>query len=224
MYALLQQVIDRCLNSSEKDDSEKISMADLPSFLGTPPLRERCTDLLRLFKAPTARLNLELGKRISSEPRADVIEKLASYDWPRNIRELENVLRHAMIVTRANVLTPSTIELPKANMSGHPARAEPANSAAAASFDLAARIASGQAGWDDLKQIRGEFRRAILIAVSDALSRKLHRAPGSRDLAKLLGTTDGNMRQVLSEFGGIRLLRQRPQDQSSPGAKELPDD
>jgi DNA-binding NtrC family response regulator len=191
--------------------------------LQLPPLRERLTDLPALFRVLVAKLNSELGKKISTEPRPDVIDKLASYDWPRNIRELENVLRHAMIVARANVLTPSTIDLPVRDTADKSVQVDDANRESPG-FDLAARIYSGQAGWKELKQIRGEFRRAVLVEICDVLSRKLQRAPGSQDLAKLLGTTDGNMRQVLSEFGGIRSLRERPQQkQGVSDAKELPD-
>lgn len=170
------------------------------------PLRERMQDLPLLYEVLVSRLNRELDKSISVKPRGDTSEKLRSYAWPRNIRELENTLRQAMVISRANVLTPSTIEFPAATGAVTSKPAEPGLTGSA-NPSLAVRVMAQQAGWEDLKQIRGEYRRAILEELYEALSQKLHRAPGSKDLAEALGTSDGNMRQVLIEFGGIRSLR-----------------
>jgi DNA-binding NtrC family response regulator len=174
--------------------------------LELPPLRQRMEDLPQLYELLVKKLNRELEKSISVKPRGDTIEKLQSYAWPRNIRELENILRQAMVVSRANVLTPSTIELPAVASVVSVKQAEHFLSGSP-NPGLAALVMARQAGWNDLKQIRGEYRRAILEELYEALSRKLQRVAGSRDLAEALGTSDGNMRQVLNEFGGIRALR-----------------
>ena len=42
-----------------------------------------------------------------------VFEKLKNYDWPGNIRELENLILQAMIVGRGNVLDKENITIPQ---------------------------------------------------------------------------------------------------------------
>lgn len=56
-----------------------------------PPLRERKSDIPELCNVLVARLNRQLGTSVRSiDP--DVMEQLMNYDWPGNIRELQNVL------------------------------------------------------------------------------------------------------------------------------------
>jgi DNA-binding NtrC family response regulator len=71
-----------------------------------PPLRERPDDIPALANHFISRPGkLGLNKRCSLSTNA--IEKLTNYAWPGNIRELENVL------TRAYILTPGTIIEPE---------------------------------------------------------------------------------------------------------------
>jgi formate hydrogenlyase transcriptional activator len=63
-----------------------------------PSLRERQTDIPALAQHLVKRLAEKHHRRIEVIP-ASVIETLAAYDWPGNIRELENVLERAVITT-----------------------------------------------------------------------------------------------------------------------------
>lgn len=163
--------------------------------LELPPLRARLGDLPMLYRVLVEKLNRRLGKNISGQPRQDVLDRLLGYSWPGNIRELENVLERAMVTARANVLMPSTIRLP-----GVPVQAEIAMTASG----LVSQILEGKAGWAQLKDIRGELRRAILEELIGALNEKWNKCPTSRQLAEVLITSDINMRRILSE-AGIRL-------------------
>ena len=61
----------------------------------TPPLRERAEDIPQLLDSIIERLNHQLGVRIDGvEP--DVVRRLQAYNWPGNIRELQNVVERAM--------------------------------------------------------------------------------------------------------------------------------
>jgi two-component system response regulator HydG len=63
-----------------------------------PPLRERMSDLLLLANHFLKKFSESLGKKVSSiKPGAMAI--LMNYHWPGNIRELENVMEHAAILT-----------------------------------------------------------------------------------------------------------------------------
>jgi DNA-binding NtrC family response regulator len=164
--------------------------------------------LAAFFRTLVAKLNLELGKRISTEPRGDVLAKLATYSWPGNVRELEKVLRTAMMSARANMLTPSTIRLPEGPKSALvDSSSDP--------LDLAERILAGKAGWDEFKEIQGGARRVILVKLWATLARKDGREPGSKDLAALFGTTDDNVRQMLKKQGGISSLKTADTSQDS---------
>jgi DNA-binding NtrC family response regulator len=68
-----------------------------------PPLRERRNDIARLvphFAAKTAR---KLGRTLDGIAPG-FIERASAYDWPGNIRELENVVERAMIMSRGSML------------------------------------------------------------------------------------------------------------------------
>lgn len=62
--------------------------------LTIPPLRERGDDLLLVIARLSEELARRQGKAVRLSPRAMAI--LQSYQWPGNIRELENVLEWAM--------------------------------------------------------------------------------------------------------------------------------
>jgi formate hydrogenlyase transcriptional activator len=68
-----------------------------------PPLRQRKDDIPLLVQAFLERLNRRLGKEISSVPK-ETMQALQGYDWPGNIRELENVMERAVILCPGPVL------------------------------------------------------------------------------------------------------------------------
>ena len=69
-----------------------------------PPLRERRDDIPLLVWHLVDRLGRLLRRKIDSIPD-DVMEALSAHDWPGNIRELENVLERALIVSRGGALS-----------------------------------------------------------------------------------------------------------------------
>jgi two-component system response regulator AtoC len=73
-----------------------------------PPIRERKDDLPELVQSLLMKLNRKLNKHIS-KVEDGVIEVLKTYDWPGNIRELENTLIQAMILTHGDVLEKKNI-------------------------------------------------------------------------------------------------------------------
>ncbi len=86
-----------------------------------PPLRARRDDIPALVWASVHRLQPGLGKRIDNIPTA-VMASLVSYDWPGNIRELENVVERAVILCNSTTLGANDVILPKA--SGAPAESD----------------------------------------------------------------------------------------------------
>jgi transcriptional regulator with PAS, ATPase and Fis domain len=68
-----------------------------------PPLRERKEDIPLLVDFFIAKHNKALNLPISSISRP-AMEKIASYDWPGNVRDLENAIQSAMILTSGGVI------------------------------------------------------------------------------------------------------------------------
>ncbi|MGH9563682.1 MAG: sigma 54-interacting transcriptional regulator, partial [Terracidiphilus sp.] len=68
-----------------------------------PPLRDRAADIPVLARHFVSRHARRMGKNIESIP-PEAMEALVAWKWPGNIRELENFLERAVILTRGTVL------------------------------------------------------------------------------------------------------------------------
>ncbi|KRA98259.1 Fis family transcriptional regulator [Devosia sp. Root685] len=68
-----------------------------------PPLRERLEDLTALVSHFIARFAAEAGKRILGATPA-ALDLLAGYDWPGNVRQLENACYRAVVLADAAFL------------------------------------------------------------------------------------------------------------------------
>jgi two-component system response regulator AtoC len=79
-----------------------------------PPLRERKEDIPLLAEHFLHKFAVENRKEVT-EFSPEVIESLLSYDWPGNIRELENSIERAIILSRDSSIT--TADLPQENVS-----------------------------------------------------------------------------------------------------------
>jgi len=70
--------------------------------ISLPSLRERAEDLPDLVDYFFKRYNKENGKNISIAQ--DAMEHLYSCDWPGNVRDLENCLEHAALLSKSDVI------------------------------------------------------------------------------------------------------------------------
>lgn len=68
-----------------------------------PPLRERREDIPQLVWEFIGEFGDRMGKKIRRIAKNDM-ERLKAHAWPGNIRELRNVIEHAMIVTKGDTL------------------------------------------------------------------------------------------------------------------------
>lgn len=73
-----------------------------------PPLRERREDILPLATHFTARYASQAGRRITGISAA-ARGYLLSYDWPGNIRELENAMERAVVMGSAEQILPEDL-------------------------------------------------------------------------------------------------------------------
>ncbi|WP_228486865.1 sigma 54-interacting transcriptional regulator [Paludibaculum fermentans] len=67
-----------------------------------PPLRERADDILMLVEYFVQRFAARSGKRFNSIDKK-TLELVQHYDWPGNIRELQNVIERSVIVGAGEV-------------------------------------------------------------------------------------------------------------------------
>jgi len=71
--------------------------------LKTPPLRERQSDIPMLAMHFASKFGAQCGRRISGiSPEAEAY--LLHYDWPGNIRELENALERAVVLGSSDII------------------------------------------------------------------------------------------------------------------------
>ena len=75
-----------------------------------PPLRERAGDIPALVQYFTQKFATRMNKRITTIP-TDTMTALSRYHWPGNIRELENFIERAVILTRGSSLSAPLAEL-----------------------------------------------------------------------------------------------------------------
>jgi len=78
--------------------------------LQAPPLRERREDIPQLVRYFVQKYALRLERDIETVP-ADAQRALADYAWPGNIRELENFIERAVILSPGPVLNISIADL-----------------------------------------------------------------------------------------------------------------
>ena len=75
-----------------------------------PPLRDRTDDIPRLVEHFVQKFAKLQGKMIDCIPN-DVMKQLMSHDWPGNIRELQNVMECAVILSTGRTLKLHSAEL-----------------------------------------------------------------------------------------------------------------
>ena len=70
-----------------------------------PPLRERREDILPLAQHFVEKYAAENGREISTNLAPDVLSLLENYNYPGNVRELENIIERAVVIAPDTELT-----------------------------------------------------------------------------------------------------------------------
>ncbi|GAB3484045.1 sigma-54 interaction domain-containing protein [Azotobacter salinestris] len=95
------------------------------------PLRERPGDVLPLVRHFIGEYSRRLGYReIALDREAE--EKLLAYSWPGNIRELENVIHHTLLICRNNRIRAADLHLSNLRLERQEEAAAPADESAEA--------------------------------------------------------------------------------------------
>ena len=146
--------------------------------MGLPPLRERKEDIPALVQNFVAKFNEENGKSISGLAD-ETLDALLQYDWPGNIRELENYTERAVVVSQSEILTPG---------------------------DYPQRLVSGPQGNNDggihVGMTVHEMERRLIM-------KTLESCKGNRtEAAGLLGISTRTLRNKLHEYGEMKAFKE----------------
>ena len=167
-----------------------------------PPLRERLDDLPILTSRLLDKLSRKNRRQIPSVSPA-FLDALSNYSWPGNVRELENVLERALILNRADIITPDT--LPPEILNPPPYMAPP-QEAYHSSLPEAFPGESSNA-YPEYPSSLESGRRHISLddAEREALQKALNMHDGHREkTADALGISRRTLQYKLKKFGLIR--------------------
>ena len=155
-----------------------------------PPLRERGDDLPMLVQHYVRRFSPELGRE-AREIGPEAMERLREYPWPGNIRELQSVLKQALLRSTGPVLVPAFLPELAPRKADEPATAIGAGSRLEALIEQRLRDGSQ----DLYEEARRELDRFLLPLVL--------RSTGGNQLqaARILGIARRTLRLRLRELG-----------------------
>jgi DNA-binding NtrC family response regulator len=120
--------------------------------ISLPPLRARPADIAGLAQRFCARFSAEEGKRLRGIC-AEALALLASYDWPGNVRQLENAVFRAVALAEGDELTVADF---------------PQIAARAGGFDVRVPAAPARRMPRDKEFVRVEVRDPNVLALLDA--------------------------------------------------------
>jgi PAS domain S-box-containing protein len=151
--------------------------------LHLPPLRERRADIPLLVHFYVQKHTPHVGRQVTSVD-ADSMRRLVDYPWPGNIRELENIVERALILSNSPVLQ-IALDLPGL-----------APSPGGTALPLPARAPDSGAhpGTDQLDAIQREHILGVLREVQWIIE-------GSHGAAVRLGLKPGTLRHRMKKLG-----------------------
>jgi two-component system response regulator PilR (NtrC family) len=137
-----------------------------------PPLRERQEDIQLLAEHFLAKFSEQMDKRLTSISH-EALQLMLRYDWPGNIRELENTIERAVALEHTPVILPDSLspgvrgDGPRASTAGVPQI--PGDPLPESGFDLEAHVKEIERGYiaEALKRAGGvQVKAAELLGMS----------------------------------------------------------
>jgi formate hydrogenlyase transcriptional activator len=122
------QVDVRLLAATNRDLAEMMKRGEFRSDLyyrlnvfpiTLPPLRARREDIPDLVRHFVEVYGRRMGKQIDRVP-AEAMSAFTSYEWPGNIRELQNFIERSVILSDGTVLCPPLAELKHSAIAASP--------------------------------------------------------------------------------------------------------
>jgi PAS domain S-box-containing protein len=157
-----------------------------------PPLRERKEDIPQLVSYFVQKFARQMQKKIDSISPV-VMGGLTTWEWPGNIRELENFIERAVILTRGRSLEPPLGELRKRNTVELPRTDQ---------RDLVEQLAAGRTKPpSDKTSVADEYERKQRDEIIRALTACKGRVGGADGAAARLGIKRSTLQSRMSKLG-----------------------
>jgi DNA-binding NtrC family response regulator len=157
-----------------------------------PPLRERGDDLTMLVQNYVRRYSRELGREVCVVA-PEVLARLRSYAWPGNIRELQSVLKQALLQASGPILLPAFLPEFLGGPSGPAPESPPLGNCPGLQAYIDQRLGPGT---DDLyAHAHRELDRILLVRVLEHTHGSQHQA------ARVLGIARKTLRLRLRQLG-----------------------
>jgi two-component system nitrogen regulation response regulator GlnG len=166
-------------------------------------LRERGDDLAVLVRHFVRRFSKELGREVQ-EVVPEALERLRGYDWPGNIRELQSVLKQALLQARGTILVPAYLPALPAEPGGSAAVSASAGDDANLEAFVGLCLASGEG--DQYAEAHRRLDRVLLPRVLEGTG------GNQQEAARRLGIARETLRRRLRELG-ILLTRRFEADE-----------
>ena len=160
-----------------------------------PPLRDRREDVPLLASYFVQKFSRQMQKRIEAIPVA-VIKGLTAWEWPGNIRELENFIERAVILTRGKSLEAPLGELRKTSMVSPSAAAS-----APAQDDIARIVKETISALNGKKDLADEFARKQREEIVRVLTESKGRVGGADGAAARMGINRTTLLARIKKFG-----------------------
>jgi PAS domain S-box-containing protein len=163
--------------------------------IALPPLRDREGDVPLLVHLLVTRFAARVGVRIESVGKA-TLERLNRYSWPGNIRELENVLERAVILSNG-----PTLEIDPEVFASPPVDRPPdANPPGSPGSENVGPAAAGVQQTTPLESLEANTRNHILTA----LEQSGWIVDGPHGAARVLGLHPNTLRSRMKKLGIAR--------------------
>lgn len=160
-----------------------------------PPLRERKEDIPLLVSYFVQKLAKQMQKKIEGIPAA-VMKGLSAWEWPGNIRELENFIERAVILTRGKLLEAPLAELRKLSTD------EPAPAPAPRGQEDIARIVKETINaLDGKKSVADDYAKQQHEEIVRALTESKGRVGGAEGAAARMGINRTTLLARMKKFG-----------------------
>jgi formate hydrogenlyase transcriptional activator len=160
-----------------------------------PPLRDRREDIPLLVRYFVQKFAKQMQKNIDAVP-VSVMNGLAAWDWPGNIRELENFVERAVILTRGKSLEAPLAELRKSS----PVEPEPAGSVQSGREDIA-RIVKETIETLNGKKNTDEHARRQREEIVQALTESKGQVGGADGAAVRIGVNRSTLLSRMKKLG-----------------------
>jgi formate hydrogenlyase transcriptional activator len=160
-----------------------------------PPLRERREDIPLLVSYFVQKFAKQMQKKIEGVPAA-ATKRLTVWEWPGNIRELENFMERAVILTRGKSLEAPLAELRKLNAD------EPAHAPAPQGQEDIARIVKETINaLGDKKSVADDYDKQQREEIVRVLTESKGRVGGADGAAARMGVNRTTLLARMKKFG-----------------------